>query len=446
VTTRKARRTAGARALRARLVASIIVAALLPFLAAWWIADEYVGRQASTAAETRLAYTLRGAAREAGIMLDHSRTRAVELARSPALQRAAARRDRAALARLLRPGEVVRLPARAGKPRLVVGRPTTGAPAVPVSVVARGRTLAVVSVSGPSAAALIRAAGEAAVLPGSGDAVAALRGARGVAGSSDARGGRLGSDGRIHAGGGSLRAGAVLVPGYDPPLRLVAVTTGTAGIDETSALRRRLAIAALASLLAIGLYAITLARPLLRGIGRVESVAEQAMLDPLTGVANRRGFERSMTIELERSRRRGHAVALVLVDLDDFKGVNDRHGHAVGDEVLVMLADQLHGAVRSADTVARLGGEEFAVLLPETTLEGAVVVAERARVALERSEVYLRGGKRLAVTASFGAAAFPGSPDRAMLLQDADAALYRAKRLGKNRVCSGGRAVVEVAS
>ena len=105
------------------------------------------------------------------------------------------------------------------------------------------------------------------------------------------------------------------------------------------------------------------------------------MLDPLTGTANRRGFERALEVELERSARRGHPCALVIVDLDDFKLVNDRHGHGVGDEVLVMLAERLRDSVRSADTVARLGGEEFALLLPETP---PVRRASRRRACAER--------------------------------------------------------------
>jgi two-component system cell cycle response regulator len=131
----------------------------------------------------------------------------------------------------------------------------------------------------------------------------------------------------------------------------------------------------------------------------------------------------------------------VIVDLDDFKRVNDRHGHDVGDDVLVTLADRLRESVRSADTVARLGGEEFALLLPETDLPGALVVAERARSALEASGVPLRRGDRLAVTASFGVADFPTSRDRAALMREADQALYAAKRLGKNRVVAATRAV-----
>jgi diguanylate cyclase (GGDEF)-like protein len=101
----------------------------------------------------------------------------------------------------------------------------------------------------------------------------------------------------------------------------------------------------------------------------------------------------------------------------------------------------LQDAVRSADTVARLGGEEFALLLPETDLAGALAVAERARSSFERGGVQLRNGSTLTVTASFGVADFPASRDGAALMQDADNALYNAKRLGKNRVIAATGAV-----
>jgi diguanylate cyclase (GGDEF)-like protein len=274
-----------------------------------------------------------------------------------------------------------------------------------------------------------------------GDNLALTRGGIVVAGPSTLRGATLGQDGKLRSGNDTLRAQSVALPGYDPPVRVVASADGSVAGDDLGALRQRLTIAALLSLLAIGLYAAALARPLLRSLNRVASVAEQAMLDPLTGTANRRGFERALEVELERSARRGHPCALVIVDLDDFKLVNDRHGHGVGDEALVMLAERLRDSVRSADTVARLGGEEFALLLPETPLSGALAVAERARTAFAASGMRLKGGGELTVTASFGAADFPASPDRTTLMRDADQALYTAKRLGKNRVAPVTRAV-----
>ena len=245
----------------------------------------------------------------------------------------------------------------------------------------------------------------------------------------------------MHSGGTSYQAQTVALPGYDPPARLVAATDTSYVGDDLGALQRRLELVALVSLLAIGLLAAALTRPLLRSLNRVAVVAEQAMVDPLTGVANRRGFDRALEIELERSARRGHPCALVIVDLDDFKQVNDRHGHAVGDEVLVTLADRLRDSVRSADTVARLGGEEFALLLPETDLSGALAVAQRARTAFSVNGVRLKDGEKLVVTASFGVADFPASPDEPALLSDADKALYSAKRLGKDRVVPVTRAV-----
>jgi diguanylate cyclase (GGDEF)-like protein len=430
-------------ALRWRLIASILVAGLLPFLAAWWIANAYVADQARTSADVRLTFSARSAAREASALLVATRARALELARTPKLQRAARRRDRPAITRLLKPGEAVYLPAlrRGSKtiPATWVGERVDSAPAVRVGVTAGGQRLATVSVSPPVGQALLDRVRKTA-LAVTGDELALTRAGVVVAGPAALRGARLDQDGRLRSGSDTFRAQSVELPGFDPPVRVVAASDGSVAGDDVGALRNRLTIAALVSLLAIGLYAAALARPLLRSLNRVASVAEQAMLDPLTGAANRRGFERALAVELERSTRRGHPCALVIVDLDDFKAVNDRHGHGVGDDVLVMLAERLRDSVRSADTVARLGGEEFALLLPETGLAGALAVAERARSSFAASGMKLKGGETLTVTASFGAADFPASPDRATLMRDADQALYAAKRLGKNRVAPVTRA------
>jgi diguanylate cyclase (GGDEF)-like protein len=431
-------------ALRVRLIASILIASLLPFFTAWWIANAYVADQARSNADVRLTFSARSAAREASALLATTRARALELARTPKLQRAARRGDRPAVARLLGPGEAVYLPAsrRGGKtiPAAWVGQRVNGAPAVRVGVTATGRRLATVSVSAPVGQALLDRVRRTA-LAVTGDELALTRAGVVVAGPTSLQGAKLGLDGRLQKAGDTFRAESVVLPGYKPPVRIVAAADGSVAGDDLGALRSRLTIAALVSLLAIALYAAALARPLLRSLNRVALVAEQAMLDPLTGAANRRGFERALEVELERSTRRGHPCALVIVDLDDFKLVNDRHGHGVGDEVLVLLADRLRDSVRSADTVARLGGEEFALLLPETSLSGALAVAERARSAFAAGGMRLKGGERLTVTASFGAADFPASPDRTSLMRDADQALYTAKRLGKDRVAPVTRAV-----
>ena len=420
---------------RGRLIGSILVAALLPFLAAWWIADSYVRDEARVNQSVRLSFAARAAAREASAVLTGTRARAVFLARSAALQRATRSHDRHALAQLLHRGEAVQL-----ANGTWVGQRVSGAPATRVSMISGGRRLATVSVSAPAGTRLLDRVRRAAV-PVKGSQLALLRGRVVVAGPSALRGTVLGLDGRLHAVSRSYRAETVPLPGYDPPARLAAVTDASVVGDDLGALQRRLELVALASLLAIGLLAATLTRPLLRSLNEVAIVAEQAMIDPLTGAANRRAFDRALEIELERSVRRGHPCALVIVDLDDFKQVNDRHGHAVGDEVLVTLADRLRDSVRSADTVARLGGEEFALLLPETDLAGALAVAERARTGFAANGVRLKGGAKLVVPASFGVADFPSSRDEATLLGDADKALYTAKRLGKDRVVPVTRAV-----
>jgi diguanylate cyclase (GGDEF)-like protein len=424
---------------RSRLIGSILLAALLPFLAAWWIADAYVRDEARVNQDVRLTFAARSAAREASAIFSDTRTRAIVLARNPAIQRAARRHDRPALARLLGRGEAVQL-AGGDAAGLWVGQPTPGAPAVRVAVNAGGSRLATVSVSAPVGQRLLDRVGASAVAV-KGSELALLRGRVVVAGPAAVRGTILGLDGQLHAVKKAYSTQTVALPGYDPPARLAAVTDTTFVGDDFGALQRRLALVALVSLLAICLLAAALTRPLLRSLNRVAVVAEQAMVDPLTGTANRRGFDRVLAIELERSARRGHPCALVIVDLDDFKQVNDHHGHGVGDEVLVTLADRLRESVRSADTVARLGGEEFALLLPETDLAGAIAVAERARTAFALNGVRLKGGANLVVTASFGAADFPASRDEATLLSDADKALYTAKRLGKDRVVPVTRAV-----
>jgi diguanylate cyclase (GGDEF)-like protein len=167
-----------------------------------------------------------------------------------------------------------------------------------------------------------------------------------------------------------------------------------------------------------------------------ETVERQAVTDELTGLANARAFRAILEREIERSRRFQSPLGLVMVDLDDFKQVNDRHGHQQGDEVLASVASVLRDFSRDIDAPARYGGEELAVVLPQTDAEGAALLAERMREAVERLRVpSVGGGASLRVTASFGVAAVPESAgDRDELIAAADAALYRAKRGGKNRV------------
>ena len=168
-----------------------------------------------------------------------------------------------------------------------------------------------------------------------------------------------------------------------------------------------------------------------------ETVQRQAVTDELTGLFNHRRFQEVMSAEVERARRYDQEMGLIMLDIDNFKQVNDSFGHVQGDMVLREVARVLRQSARDVDEPARYGGEEMAVALPQTDLDGAYRFAERVRKRIEALELPLRdgNGSRLKVTASFGAAslATAGRPDKEGLVAAADAALYRAKRSGKNR-------------
>jgi diguanylate cyclase (GGDEF)-like protein len=169
-------------------------------------------------------------------------------------------------------------------------------------------------------------------------------------------------------------------------------------------------------------------------VARLLSIlARAARIDPLTGVLNRGGFEERFGQEVERVRRSGECVTLLVADVDRFKQINDRFGHAVGDQILEGVARVLSEATRPADVVARLGGEEFGVLLPGSTRDEGVDVAERCRHEIARMAPPECGP--VAVTVSFGVATFPDDGScRDSLFRQADAAVYAAKDLGRDRV------------
>jgi diguanylate cyclase (GGDEF)-like protein len=161
-------------------------------------------------------------------------------------------------------------------------------------------------------------------------------------------------------------------------------------------------------------------------------VERQALADGLTGLANRRAAADALHAEAARAQRLETPLSVVLADLDGFKEVNDVHGHAVGDEVLRVFADVLRETLRESDVAVRWGGEEFLLLLPGADEEGAAQLADRVRIALAEREI--EGAPDLRVTASFGVAEYEGQSNTEQLVDAADAALYRAKRAGKNRV------------
>jgi diguanylate cyclase (GGDEF)-like protein/PAS domain S-box-containing protein len=161
-----------------------------------------------------------------------------------------------------------------------------------------------------------------------------------------------------------------------------------------------------------------------------EKLRELAIRDGLTGLYNHRFFTTQLTEEIYRSQRYSHPLSLLMIDIDDYKKYNDTHGHYEGDKLLVKMARIFTAKARATDFVARYGGEEFAIILPETTKAGAYPVVEKLRMDVERA---MSKGP----TISIGVAAYPeDASDGEGLIDRADRSLYRAKRKGKNRVCT----------
>ena len=160
-----------------------------------------------------------------------------------------------------------------------------------------------------------------------------------------------------------------------------------------------------------------------------------SLTDPLTGISNRRAFDHGLRNEIAIHRRKSKPFSLVMIDVDHFKRLNDAHGHMVGDQVLKAFAKSLTSAFREKDLVNRYGGEEFAVILPQTGAAEAYGLAEQARAAIADCR-YLGGDVELRVTASMGVAEFRSDDSDENLITRADKALYAAKKGGRNRVFS----------
>ncbi len=164
------------------------------------------------------------------------------------------------------------------------------------------------------------------------------------------------------------------------------------------------------------------------------AATELSLHDPLTGLANRRAFDSFLLESFKLAKRHNHPLSLVLLDIDRFKSYNDHYGHPAGDQLLNAIGTLLSSLARETDLVARVGGEEFCIALPETDLAGARVIAERVRAEVERSRLFKCG-----VTVSVGVAAVSDSTATpSMLIEDCDAALYRAKAAGRNHVSMAG--------
>jgi diguanylate cyclase (GGDEF)-like protein len=171
----------------------------------------------------------------------------------------------------------------------------------------------------------------------------------------------------------------------------------------------------------------------------IKTLNEISIHDQLTGLFNRREMDRLLEQELERVHRYGHPFSLIMIDIDHFKSVNDQYGHPIGDQVLRWLADIMKARVRKTDRCIRFGGEEFAIILPETKKENALIVAEWLRKKIAESPFWVKypDGTQveISITISLGIADAPGyAKDKDRLIQAADQALYQAKKNGRNQV------------
>ncbi len=165
----------------------------------------------------------------------------------------------------------------------------------------------------------------------------------------------------------------------------------------------------------------------------LDRVSAQVRHDALTGALNRRGLEEALERELSVLRRRESVLSIAMLDIDNFKRINDERGHATGDEALTHLASVARGCLRPQDTLARYGGEEFVILMPDTPLDSGIEAMTRLQRELTK-QFFLAGAERLLITFSAGVAQFAPDEDRESALRRADKAMYMAKRAGKNRV------------
>ena len=407
-----------------QLLIGVLIVGAIPIVSTIRILQDNAIRNERAHADAALQAELQNGLRELGRLGGNAAARADDLARSPAVQRAVIRRDVPALKRvaLARPRVSFYL-----RTRLVAGRTWRESLGRSVWLTVNGRRVAKIVSSVPLNAALARRL-----------TLDAPRGA------SDrlvlARQGRLVGGRTFVTEGHTVKFGATSfrgVPGLVPDsggVRLLALRPQAAIDAQVRPYVQRVRYAGLGSFALLVLVAFLFAGPILRVLGDFRRVASQATLDSLTGLANRRTLDEELVLEWRRAHRVGDSLAFVLLDLDDFKTVNDGHGHQAGDAVLRAVGEILGGGVRQVDLAGRYGGEEFALILPETDLPGALKLAERLRVKLATTPVALPSGATLHATASFGVAVKDELAAPEELVAAADEALYAAKAAGKNRV------------
>ena len=418
------------RTTRVPVVGTVLV--LVVFLAAVLSVVVFrLNRNESKATRQQATTQLAGAAGVAASLLavDRAdlRARASQVVASIDLQRALVSRDAAALTRIARTRRMLLETDR----RAFGSLPRPPRLTSTASIEKGGRILARVTVGLPLSKATLARLRRATPLPRQASLLL-VRHERVIAGAF--RGAPVVvRDGGFELGSSRFAARSARIPGAG--IVVVAAEPLSTVTRSSSAYGRRTIVAAILTLLVALSLAVRFVRPVARTFGELSDQAEH---DPLTGIANRRALDARLEEELERARRHGTHLALVLIDVDDFKQFNDHYGHQCGDEVLRTFGTMLAGSVRELDLAGRFGGEEFALVLPGTPVEGACVVAEQIRKALRNIELTGPAGEPLRITASFGAAAFPACTTLDQLIDLADRSLYEAKRLGKDRVVGAG--------
>jgi len=407
-----------------QLLVGVLIVGAIPIISTVRILQANAVRSAQAHADATLRVELQSGLRELGRLGDSAAARVDDVARSPAVQRAVVGRDPSTLRRFAaaHPGVAFYL-----RTRLVAGHVAPNALSRSVWLTIDGRRVARIVSSVPLAPALARRLTRDAPR-GLSDRLVLSRHGRVIGGR------KLVADGRTFTLGATAFRG---LPGLVPDsggVRLIALRPEETIDRQVRPYVERVRYAGFGSFALLIMVAFLFAGPILRVLGDFRRVASQAAVDSLTGLANRRTLDEELALEWRRAHRVGDSLAFVLLDLDDFKAVNDSHGHQAGDAVLRAVGEILGAGVRHVDLAGRYGGEEFALILPETDLPGALKLAERIRARLETTAVELPSGESLHATASFGVAVNDELTAAEQLVAAADEALYAAKAAGKNCV------------
>jgi diguanylate cyclase (GGDEF)-like protein len=417
-----------------QLLVGVLIVGAIPIVSTIRILQANAVHSAQAHADATLRVELQSGLRDLGRLGDSAAARADDVARSPAVQRAVVAGNAGTLKQFAgtHPGVAFYL-----RTRLVAGRAAPDSLSRSVWLTIEGRRVARIVSSVPLAPALARRLTLDAPR-GLGDRLVLTRHGHVIGGR------KLVTDGRTFTLGATTFRG---LPGLIPDsggVRLVALRPEKTIDRQVRPYVERVRYAGLGSFALLIMVAFLFADPILRVLGDFRRVASQAAIDSLTGLANRRTLDEELALEWRRADRVGDSLAFVLLDLDDFKAVNDSHGHPAGDAVLRAVGEILGAGVRHADLAGRYGGEEFALILPETDLPGALKLAERIRARLETTAVELPSGESLHATASFGVAVNAELTAAEQLVATADEALYAAKAAGKNCVFPRNQAGGEI--